>query len=56
MSNYAIVAIKLCLDVGNDDYIIFWNLGGHVMSGFKVIEGELSSTRLLCIKRPLLDP
>ena len=38
-SNYVIVAIKLCLDVGNDDYIILWNFGGNVMSGFKAIEG-----------------
>ena len=49
------MAIKLCLDVGNDNYIILWNFGGHVMSGFKVIEGKLSSKRLLSIKRPLLD-
>ena len=37
-SNYVTVAIKLCLDVGND-YIILCNFGGHVMSGFKVIQG-----------------
>ena len=36
-SNYVIVAIKLCLDVVNDDYIILWNFGGNVMSGFKAI-------------------
>jgi len=38
--NDVIVTIKLCLDVGNDDYIILCYFGGHVMSGFKVIEGE----------------
>ena len=38
-SNYVIVVIKLCLDAGNDDYIILWSFGGYVTSGFKVIEG-----------------
>ena len=58
-SNYVTVAIKLCLDVGMMITLCtlhLWNFGGHVMSGFKVIEGGLSSKRLLSIKRPLLDP
>ena len=56
MSNYAIGAIKLCLDVGNDDYIIFWNFGGHVMSGFKVIEGGVIFYTPLMYKTPPLGP
>ena len=47
---------QIMLGCWNDDYIILWNFGGHVMSGFKVIEGGLSSKRLLSIKRLLLDP
>ena len=27
------------IDVGNDDYIILFNFGGRIMSGFAVIEG-----------------
>ena len=27
------------IDVRNDDYIILFNLGGRIMSGFAVIDG-----------------
>ena len=29
----------MSIDVGNDDYIILFNFGGCIMSGFAVIEG-----------------
>ena len=29
----------MSIDVGNDDYIILCNFGGHIMRGFEVIEG-----------------
>ena len=38
-SNYVIVSIKIRLDLGNDGYIILYNFGDRIMSGFKVIEG-----------------
>ena len=38
-SNYFIVPIKLNLNVGNDEYIILWNFGSRIMSGFEVIDG-----------------
>ena len=38
-SNNVIVSIKLCLDVGNDGYIILCNFGGR---GFEVREEETS--------------
>ena len=38
-SNYVMVSIKLCLDVGNGEYITLCNCGGCIMSGFEVIEG-----------------
>ena len=38
-SDYVIVSIKLCLEVGNDEYIIVCNFGGRRMSGFEVIGG-----------------
>ena len=34
-SNYIIVPIKLCLDVGNDKYIILCTFGSRIMSGFE---------------------
>lgn len=37
-SNYVIVSIKIRLDLGNDGYIILYNFGDRIMSGFKVIE------------------
>ena len=38
-SDYVIVSIKLCPEVGNDEYIIVCNFGGRRMSGFEVIGG-----------------
>ena len=35
-SNYVIVSIKLCLDAGNNEYIILSNFGGRVMNGLKL--------------------
>ena len=43
-SNYDIVLIKIRLDLGNDRYIILYNFGDRVMSGFKVIEGGPSES------------
>ena len=37
-SYYVIVTIKLCPEVGNDEYIIVCNFGARGMSGFEVIE------------------
>ena len=34
-SDYVIVSIKLCPEVGNDEYIIVCNFGGRRMSGFE---------------------
>ena len=31
------MSIKLCLEVGNDEYIIVFNFGGRRMKGFEVI-------------------
>ena len=31
-----VVSIKLCLDVGNDQYIILRNFGGRTKSGLKL--------------------
>ena len=39
-SNYVIMSIKLCLDVGNDKDVSLYNFGGLILSGFEVIEGE----------------
>ena len=30
---------KLCLEVGNDEYMIVCNFGGRTMKGFEVIDG-----------------
>ena len=38
-SDYAIMSIKSCPEVANDEYIIVRNFGGQRMSGFQVIEG-----------------
>ena len=38
-SDYVIVSIKLCPEVGNDEHIIVCNFGGRRMSGFEVIGG-----------------
>ena len=40
-SDDIIVAIKLFLEVGNDDYINLCNFGDRSISDFKVIEGGL---------------
>ena len=41
-SYYVTVSIKVFLNVGNDEYIILCNFGGHtIMSGFEVIDGGL---------------
>ena len=37
-SNYVIVSIKLCLDVGNDECIILCSFCGCIMSGFEGIK------------------
>ena len=43
-SNYVIVSVKLCLKVGNNDYIILCNFGGRIMSGrSKQKQGRLDS-------------
>ena len=39
-SDYTIVPIKLCLDVGNDEYIILCTFGRRIMSGFEVKQGD----------------
>ena len=36
-TDYGIMSIKLCLEVGNDEYIIVCNFGGRRMKGFEVI-------------------
>ena len=36
-SDYGIMSIKLCLEVGNDEYIIVCYFGGRRMKGFEVI-------------------
>ena len=38
-SNYIIVPIKLCVDVGNDKYIILCTFGSRIMSGFEGKQG-----------------
>ena len=38
-SDYIIVSVKLCLDVGNNEYIILCNFDGRSIGGFEVIEG-----------------
>ena len=35
----------MSIDVGNDDYIISYNFGGSIISGFAVIEGGGSQLR-----------
>ena len=35
-SNYFFVSIKLCLDVGNEEYVILCYCGGCFMSGFAI--------------------
>ena len=44
-SDYVIVSIKLCPEVGNDGYIIVCNFGGRRISGCDVIEGGLRGAR-----------
>ena len=34
---YVIVTIKLCPEVGNDEYVILRNFGGRMMSGVQVL-------------------
>ena len=36
-TDYGIMSIKLCLEVGNEEYIIVCNFGGRRMKGFEVI-------------------
>ena len=38
-SNYVKMSIKLCLNVGNEDYIILCNFGGLIISGLEAEEG-----------------
>lgn len=38
-SDYIIALIELSLNVGNDEYIVQCNFGGHSTSGVVVIEG-----------------
>ena len=38
------MSIKIRLDLGNDGYIILYNFGDRIMSGFKVIEGGPSES------------
>ena len=40
VSNYVIVTIKLYLDAGNGEYIIVWNFGRRIVSGFEVRSGD----------------
>ena len=40
-SNRIILSTKLCLDVGNNEYIILCDFGGRIISRLKVVEGEL---------------
>ena len=42
-SDYIIVPIKLCVDVGNDKYIILCTFGSRIMSGFEGKQGDLQS-------------
>ena len=37
---FIILSTKLCLDAGNNEYVILCNFGGRIVSSFKVIEGE----------------
>ena len=39
-SDYVIVSIKLCLEGGNDEYIILRNFGGRRTSGSEIIEED----------------
>lgn len=32
-SNFVIISVKLCLNVGNNDYITVCNFGDRIMSG-----------------------
>ena len=40
-SDSTIVSVKLCPEVGNDEYIVLRNCGGRRMIGFELIEGGL---------------
>ena len=40
VSNYVIMTIKLYLDAGNGEYIIVWNFGRRIVSGFEVRSGD----------------
>lgn len=42
-SNYIIVPIKLCLDVGNDKYILLCTFGSRIMSSSEGKQGDLQS-------------
>ena len=35
-SKYVILSIKLCLDAGNNEYIILSNFGGRILNGVKL--------------------
>ena len=40
-SDSTIVSVKLCPEVGNDEYIVLRNCGGRRMIGFELIKGGL---------------
>ena len=51
-SNFVIVAIKVCLDVGNDEYIILCNFSGSsIISGFEVRPRSVAGNK----KQPALN-
>ena len=54
-SNYVIVSIKLCLDVGNDECIILCSFCGCIMSGFEGIKGMGTSNLPLSRRNPKID-
>ena len=38
---YVIVSVKICLNVGNNDYFTLFNFGDHIMNVIEIIEGGL---------------
>ena len=52
----SIKSIKLCSEVGNDEYINLCYFGGRRISGFEVIEGGLRDTPgFRKLKKPCLN-
>ena len=43
--DYVTVPIKLCPEFGNDEYIFLCNLGGRIVSDFKVMEWGLQDLK-----------